>query len=234
MQADTRQHLRQRDPFHRGVGHGLTHSEEPGGDGGQRHVVRMARRFPLVALPRLMQAGWGDDQGAIGEQVEPWARIKFAQRVPQGKVVMGAFAATEGQGRLRQRAVGLGEVLERVRAAVVRIHIEHYELRALARLEADVGMGPLLPPGPDLCRVGAGCGGPLTNARVLARLTVVGTAGADPGGHVMERDHVPAFGRIGQGRLKQGVRLGCGHSPPLCAVDVVPFVVYCCIDVVPF
>jgi len=106
LETDDREHIRESDTSHRGIISGSSHGSEPVGHGRQRYVIGVAGRFPLVASAGMVQAWWRYHQGAIGLQVEPWARVKFAQGAMERKIMMGAFAPTEGHCGLGEWPVG--------------------------------------------------------------------------------------------------------------------------------
>src|SRR5215510_2150556 len=73
----------------------------------------------------------------------------------EGKVVVWPLTPRDHHGSLRQRPVGLREIVEGEIAAIAGVHIKHSETRAFPGQDAYVGVWPCRPPLANLGRVDA-------------------------------------------------------------------------------
>ena len=140
-----------------------------------------------------MDARSRDDVTALAAHVEALTdhvrAVAHLHALGEREVDVSPAAACERLHGVRDRAETPLRIHEGIVAAVSRVDVEHHEPRA--GRDADVRVGPPLPPRADRVAVRRRVEAPAVTARVLARGAVGRTTRAPRGVHGVQREHAP-------------------------------------------
>ena len=148
---------------------------------GQADLAGPGGQLPFIPPPRGMHRRRGDHISALAPHVHPLHPVgpvpdPHARRAAQVQVPPPAaglhLPGLRQRPKLRRQ---LGEVLV---ALVPRVDIDHHQARGPAGRDADVGIGPLPPPGHDLLRVLGCLPAPQPVPGMLAAAAAVGLTAA--------------------------------------------------------